>query len=472
MTRVRFAPSPTGHLHVGGVRTALFNYVYAKKTGGKLILRIEDTDTVRSTRESEQLLLEDLEVMNLKADEGPLQGGPHKPYRQSERQEIFDKYVRQLLAEGRAYRCFCSPKMIEEKRELAIKSGQPPIYDGTCTKLSVEEVSRRIAAGEKAGVRFKAPHETIHFTDLVRGDMEFRAGTVGDFMITRSPERGGEEIGIPVYNFSCVVDDHLMELTHIIRGEDHLSNTARQIFLFQAFGWKVPEFAHLPMVVGMDRQKLSKRNGDAAAHDYLTKGYLPEALLNFLALLGWAPPTGTTFQSGHPEVFTIDEMIRVFDVSGLHRNPAAFDPEKLAWMNGFYIRSLSPSDLRKRAEPFLRGDSRWLERGEAWLEELLTLVRSEAVVLSDLPALAKFAIEQPAPEVPISSDAKPVLAAFVKMLPALDLKALGAQTGAKGKALYEPLRLAVLGKTHGPELMPILKLLGPAELQKRCEKYL
>jgi nondiscriminating glutamyl-tRNA synthetase len=488
-TRVRYAPSPTGYLHVGGARTLLFNWLYAQKTGGKLILRIEDTDQARSTRESEKMILEDIEALGLKYDEGPT--------RQSERHAIYAEHAVKLLEKNQAYYCFCSDDLLTKKREAAMKLGRPPHYDGTCSKLPADEVKARLAKGERAGLRFRAYHKNYKLKDEVRGDIEFKEGTVGDFFITRSPteaERNSgtanAQVGMPVYNFCCVIDDHLMGMTHIIRGEDHLSNTARQLMIYDAFGWETPIFAHTAMVLGSDRQKLSKRSGDVSVHEYLEKGFLPEVLLNFLVLLGWWPEKGFQPKAGHPEILSLDELKQIFNLSGLQKAPAVFDVTKLSWMNSFYLKHLPLSDIAERARPFFEkaGHAAALKaHSKDWYEGLVDTVRGEVALLSDLPpATAIFfettpTIEDEAMTVLKNPKSKPVVETLVKELGALP-SALSAQdvdvlqkkvaqlTGMKGKELFMPIRAAITGRTHGSELKRILPLLGREAVEKRITK--
>ncbi len=500
--RVRFAPSPTGYLHVGGVRTLLFNWLYAQhatRKGGKgeLILRIEDTDQARSTRESEVMVLDNIRQVGLKYVEGPDVGGPHAPYRQSERMAIFGEHARKLVEMGKAYPCFCSDDLITQKREAALKLGRTPHYDGTCARLTPEQVKAKVAAGEKAGLRFRVPPGTIVFEDLVRGRVEFKEGTVGDFFITRTPKPGESEtasgIGMPVYNFSCVIDDHLMGMTHIIRAEEHLANTPKQIMLFQAFGWEVPQFAHVSLVLGTDRQKLSKRNGDVAINDYLDKGYLPEALLNFLVLLGWWPNSDFKPKSGHPEILSMDEVIEIFDPSGFQKSPGVFDVQKLKWMNGFYIKAMSPAELAKRARPYF--ETYWKEHPgfkpaaltDQWLEDVIAVVKGEVDLLSEIPAAAGvFFEDEPKLEDEATKALKEptspaVIDALTKELSALPeqitgdqvlqvQKNVGVTTGTKGKNLFMPVRAVTTGKGHGPELKLILPLLGKSRTLARIEK--
>lgn len=525
-TRVRFAPSPTGYLHVGGARTLLFNWIYAKKTGGALILRIEDTDQARSTRESERMIVSDIERLGLDYQEGPIPGGKYEPYRQSERLGVYAGFAKKLLEENKVYFCFCSDTLLTQKREAAFKLGRVPHYDGTCAQLSPEEVQGKLSNGEKAGLRFRAPYRSFVLQDHVRGRVEFKEGMVGDFLITRTPAKHEHEIaegiGFPVYNFCCVIDDHLMALTHVIRAEEHLSNTVRQLMIYDALGWAPPEFVHISLVLGTDRQKLSKRSGDVSVFEYLDKGYLPEALLNFLLLLGWAPSVALKPVSGHPEIFTQEEMIAAFNFEGLHKAAAVFDVQKLNWMNSFYIRHLPLPEIVRRARPFFQvadssGDAQWgvasantestgadsakgndaagglkrhgagskfVGRSDEWFASVIEVLRGEVQLLSDLPraaelfldstpaleAEAKGFLENPASRpvvdalvAELSSSAQDLLAPEVEAL----MKKIAASTGVKGKLLFMPVRAVITGKTHGPELKQILPLLGRESVLRR-----
>ena len=487
--RVRFAPSPTGYLHVGGARTLLFNWLYTKKKHGTLVLRIEDTDQARSTPEFERMLMSDIARLAFDYQEGPDKGGPFPPYRQSERLEIYADYARKLLNEGRAFYCFCTEELLTQKRETAMKLGKDPHYDGTCRRIAPDEARARVAKGEKAGLRFHAFEKNYVLEDHVRGRVEFKVGMVGDFFITRSPQPGEPEIlagiGFPVYNFCCVIDDHLMAMTHVIRGEDHLSNTARQLMIYDAFGWKTPEFAHIAMVLGSDRQKLSKRNGDTSVFDYLDKGYLPDALLNFLVLLGWGISGDYKPKSGHPEILSRDEMIQLFDLKGLQKAPAVFDMQKLQWMNSFYMRTSPLDEIVARAKPYFK-DTKLPNASEEWFKTLIQTIRIDAILLGDLPGAAERLL-QSTPT--LDSDAKTALTdplakqvvdsliqeltAANEALSANDVEAIqkkvGGVTGAKGKALFMTMRAVITGKAHGPDLKLVLPLLGRATTVKRIQ---
>lgn len=474
--RVRFAPSPTGYLHVGGARTHLFNWLHAKHAGGKLILRVEDTDQVRSTRESERRVIEDITSLNLLPDEGPDQGGPYAPYRQSERQPLFQHLAMQLLNEGKAYRCFCTDAEIETKALAAKAAGKPPHYDGTCTNIPAAESERRAAAGESFSIRMKAPQKDYICQDELRGDVHFKQGMVGDFVVLRSNN-------MPVYNFSVVVDDHFMGISHVIRGEDHLSNTIRQIMIYEAFGWQLPKFAHISMILGTDKRKLSKREGASSVHDYLSNGYLPEALINFLALLGWSPSDGK-------EVRPLAEIVEMFELNKLNKSPAVFDDDKLAWMNGEYIKAMDVKELARRIRPFVEKAGYNPDvNGEEWFLSVLGTVRGGLRLLSEIgPHLEiyygdRFGFEDDAKAMLSSPEAKKVVQAFreevekaggVKSEEALAAiqNVVKEKSGQKGKNLFMPMRASVTGKLHGPELKLVLPLLGAQETLRRIDASL
>jgi glutamyl-tRNA synthetase len=339
--RLRFAPSPTGYIHVGNVRTALFNFLHSKKHNGKFILRIEDTDIERSTKEYEESLLKSIKWLGLSWDEGPDVDGEFGPYRQSERTDIYKKYALKLMEEGKAYYCFCTPEELEVEREKARKAGQPYKYSGKCRNIPPEEGEKRVKNGEKAVIRFKMPQEKdFKYKDLIRGEISFDLNLFGDFVIIRSN-------GLPSYNYAVVIDDHFMKITDIIRGEDHISNTPKQIKLYEAFGWTPPNFGHLSMVLGPDGSPLSKRHGATSLIQFDEMGYLPEALLNYLAMLGWAPPE-------EREILTLKELIELFDITKVSKSGAIFDYNKLNWVNRKHIQALSEEELIIRGERFLK----------------------------------------------------------------------------------------------------------------------
>src|SRR5579859_4128428 len=342
--RVRFAPSPTGMLHVGNARTALYNWLFAKHNGGTAILRIEDTDVERSEARYESFLIDDLHWLGLTWEEGPgtsatPMGGAHGPYRQSERLPIYAEHTERLLAAGKAYRCFCSPEQLEAERAAAAAAHQPQVYGGRCRGLSIGEAQTRAASGEPYAVRLRIPDHPIRFRDLVRGEVEFPQEAVSDPVLVRSN-------GMPVYNYVVAVDDALMEITHVIRGDDHVSNTPKQVAIYEAFGWAVPEFAHLSTILGSDRERLSKRHGATSIASFREMGYLPEALVNYLALLGWAP------SGGDREVFSRSELLKEFDLKRVTPSPAVFDMEKLYWLNRHYIKASRVDQIADLAAPF------------------------------------------------------------------------------------------------------------------------
>ncbi len=328
--RVRFAPSPTGHLHVGGARTALFNWLYARKTGGVFVLRIEDTDAERSTRESYEAILDAMTWLGLDWDEGPERGGPFEPYVQSARRVIYQAEIERLLEAGHAYRCFCTPEELETLRREALEAGRAPRYDGRCRRLPDDEVAARVARGMAHVIRYRMPPGRTVFRDVVRGEFRFENDDLDDFVVRKSD-------GNPTYNFACVVDDARMEITHVIRGDDHLSNTPRQVQLYHALGYRVPRFVHLPMILGPDRARLSKRHGATSVQEFRRMGFLPDAMVNYLALLGWS-------LDGRTEFFTRRSLVEKFSLKRVSKNPAAFDMDKLRHINAEHFRRLDATE--------------------------------------------------------------------------------------------------------------------------------
>ena len=347
--RVRFAPSPTGPFHIGGARSALFNWLLARKLGGKMVLRIEDTDRKRSTPESEENIKNSLRWLGMDWDEGVDVGGPYGPYRQMERLDIYKKYTDQLLAEGKAYYCYCTPEELEEERQGLLKEGKMPRYMGKCRELTPEQIAKYEAEGRKPSVRLRVPpNEKIVVHDLIRGDVEFDSNGIGDFVIVKSD-------GIPTYNYAVVIDDSLMHVTHVIRAEEHLSNTPRQLLVYDALGFEKPVFGHVSLILGTDHTKMSKRHGATSLDAYRQKGYIPAGLNNFLALLGWAPP-------GEKEIFTMEEAIQEFSLDRVAKNPAVFDFKKLDWINGQHIRKMSAEAFWELAKCLPKRSGNWLCR--------------------------------------------------------------------------------------------------------------
>jgi glutamyl-tRNA synthetase/nondiscriminating glutamyl-tRNA synthetase len=454
--RVRFAPSPTGHLHVGNARTALCNWLLARGRGGVFVLRIEDTDAERSTGESEQAILEDLRWLGLDWDEGPDVSGPHAPYRQSQRLELYRDAARRLLDSGRAYHCFCTPETLEAERQAALLAGQPPKYSGRCRALSPDAAADRVAAGEPAAIRFAVPADRdVAFTDLVRGRVAFSHEVLGDFVIVRSDGR-------PAYNFAVVVDDARMAITDVVRGEDHISNTPRQLLIYDALGVSPPRFAHLSLVLGPDHAPLSKRHGATSVAEFRERGTLPEALVNYLALLGWSP-------GGDEELVDAAEMARRFDLSAVSHSAAVFDTAKLAWINRHYMKAAPGARIARDAlKYFVRAGyvTHATEASLAYLEELLPMGIGSVDWLDELPSRVAFVFEWDVARAAALAGAEPdggrVVAAFageVEGSGPLDREifraAVGrvrAATGLKGRALLHPIRAALTAAESGPEL--------------------
>jgi nondiscriminating glutamyl-tRNA synthetase len=470
--RLRFAPSPTGQLHVGNARTALFNWLMARGAGGTFVLRIEDTDFARSTKEAEGSAVDDLRWLGLTWDEGPDAGGTHGPYRQSERLHIYRAHAVELMSRGLAYHCFCSEEQLEMDRYQALRNMQPPKYVGRCRNITPDEARKRIEAGEPAVIRFRVPDgdREVTFDDLVRGRVSFMTDVIGDFVLVRSG-------GVPAYNFAVVVDDALMEISHVIRGEDHISNTPRQLLLYEAFGWTPPRFGHVSMVLGPDHSKLSKRHGATSVGEFRERGCLPEALANYLALLGWSP-------GENQELLPLDELARRFHIEDVGKSAGVFDPEKLAWVNRHYLKLASPERLMMLTLPFLERQG-WIVRGESdrdsgfgirdsktaeFLSRAVAIAAQSVDHLDQVPARLRFLFDYTAaaaladPAVRSEAiEARRVIAALAeetaKSGPLVDrepFRAMAArireQTGAKGKALFHPIRLALTGEAEGLEL--------------------
>src|SRR5712691_6755546 len=374
--RVRFAPSPTGQLHVGNARTALFNWLLARGSSGTLILRIEDTDAERSTRESEGEIVRDLRWLGLDWDEGPDIGGPRGPYRQSERLHLYQSYAKELLGADAAYYCFCSTAQLGAEREEAVAAGRTARYAGTCRRLSRDQAAARIAAGERPAIRFRVPEaRDVVFTDIVRGDVRFHTDVIGDPVIVRAD-------GHPAYNFAVVVDDALMEVTHVIRGEDHISNTPRQVLLNEALGFTPPIFAHLSLVMGPDHSPLSKRHGATSVAEFRSKGYLPEALVNYLALIGWSP-------GGGDELLPVDELARRFSLEAVGHSAGVFDEEKLAWVNRHYLKIADPARIAELSVPFFNAEGIRMApdaRGLEFLATAMSMATASVDRLNQIPA--------------------------------------------------------------------------------------
>ncbi len=466
--RVRFAPSPTGYVHVGNARTALFNWLYARHHGGAFVLRIEDTDVERSEERFEAQLLEDLKWFGLDWDEGPDKGGPYAPYRQSEQKEQYARYAAQLVEQGSAYYCFCSAEQLETERAEALKAGRQPKYSGRCRKLAPEEAARRLAAGEPAAMRLKIVEGAFTWKDLVHGPTSFAGDVIGDPILVRSD-------GHPAYNYAVVIDDHLMQISHVIRGDDHISNTPRQLALYNALGWEPPEFAHLSTILGADRSRLSKRHGATSLQNFREMGILPEALRNYLALLGWSPGDGVT------EVMNDEELVARFSLDHITKAAGVFDQEKLNWMNRHYMKESPPRRLAELSIPFLVGAGYVAEpvsdAALSWLERVLDTALKNLDQLSQLPVAVRLIFVYDATSIAqgeetrhVVEDAgsRAVLEAFIpKVLAAGELdyprfreiaKSVQKETGKKGKDLFHPIRVALTGAVSGPELEKLIPI--------------
>jgi len=481
--RVRFAPSPTGQLHVGNARTALFNWLLARGGGGTFVLRIEDTDVERSTRASEDSMVADMRWLGLDWQEGPGVGGPWGPYRQSERLSLYEAHARALLSAGRAYYCFCSKDQLDAQRRQALAEGRPATYSGTCRHLPAPEVARRTAAGERPALRFRVPeNREVTFTDAVRGEVRFHTDVIGDPVIVRAE-------GVPAYNFAVVVDDALMRITHVIRGEDHISNTPRQLLLYEALGFTPPTFAHLAMVLGPDHAPLSKRHGATSVAEFRAKGYLPEALVNYLALIGWSP--GKDEEGKDLEILPIDELARRFSLTAVGLSAGVFDEEKLAWVNRHYLKHGDARRLAGLSVPYFQRAGVEMTPTRAGMEFLAAVlpIASESVDrLEQVPGRLGFLFDY-SPAAALSDAAMyeemradgaravaQTLAEELAAAPRLDRERfravanqVKARTGRKGRALFHPIRVILMGRPEGPELdLAVPAIDRGAELPDDC----
>ena len=459
--RVRFAPSPTGALHVGNVRTAIFNWLLARGSGGTFVLRIEDTDVERSTRESEASMIDDLRWLGLDWDEGPDIGGANGPYRDSERLHLYQSYATELLNAGSAYYCFCSAETLDADRQAAVAAGRPALYPGTCRKIPADEAQARIAAGERPAIRFRVPEgQDVVFNDLVRGEVRFPGEVIGDPVIVRADSH-------PAYNFAVVVDDALMEISHVVRGEDHISNTPRQILMYEALGFTPPQFAHLALVLGPDHSPLSKRHGATSVAEFRAKGYLPEALVNYLALIGWSP-------GNDEELLPVDELARRFSLDRVGHSAGVFDEEKLAWVNRHYLKMSDPGRIANLSVPFFNEAGIAMSpdaHGIEFLASAMVMATASVDRLNQVPGRlsllfdydAKAALDAPGIRDEMSTaGARAVAKALAEELasaPRLDREKfravanrVKAKTGQKAKALFHPIRIVLTGRAEGPEL--------------------
>ena len=467
--RVRFAPSPTGYLHVGNARTAILNWLFARHCGGSFILRVEDTDMDRSTTEYYKELLDDLKWLGLDWDEGPDVGGDFGPYKQSDRLQIYQDYANKLLAQGNAFKCYCTAEEIKEKSELAISKGESVNYDGTCYQLSQEQIRQFESQGRKPVIRFRVPSEEISFSDIVRGTITFDGDNISDFVILRA-------VGIATYNFAAAVDDTLMSISHIVRGEDHLSNTPKQILIHNALGHTSPNFVHIPMILGSDRSKLSKRHGDNQVRQYREKGYFPEALVNFLSLLSWSSPTGD-------ELLSMKRLVEEFTLERLSKSAAIFDLEKFNWMNGWYLRNIEFDKITNMAIPFLEKEGYDIS-DETFTKKCIVAVITRADYLQELATRCSIFFQD---EVMFENDtlmksesSKKIFAEFLNETKNITdwrgetfkqiMKTIQQKTGVKGKDLWMPFRMALTGLEHGLELPNVVELLGLEKSKQFIQK--
>lgn len=479
--RVRYAPSPTGHLHIGNARTALFNYLFARNQKGQFIIRIEDTDQKRNIAGGEESQLKYLKWLGMDWDESVDVGGEYGPYRQSERLYIYKKYYEDLLEKGLAYKCYCTEGELEKEREEQIARGEAPRYSGKCRHLTKEDQARLEAEGRKPSIRFRVPEGKVYrFNDIVKGEVSFASEDIGDFVIVKKD-------GMPLYNFAVAIDDHLMKISHVLRGDDHISNTPKQLMIYEAFGWEPPTFGHMTLIVNENHKKLSKRDESIIQfiEQYEALGYLPEALFNFIALLGWSPV-------GEEEIFSKEELIEVFDPARLSKSPAVFDRQKLIWMNNQYMKKLPVEKVVELALPHLVSAGRVPENPSTeqleMVNKLVALYQeqmsygAEIVSLSELFFKEEISYDETGKAILSEEQVPEVLRAFLQELEHLEpfeaveikaaIKRVQKATGQKGKKLFMPIRVAVTGQEHGPELPNTIELLGKETVKKRIQNIL
>jgi len=478
--RVRFAPSPTGYPHVGNIRTALFNWLFARHYGGSFIVRIEDTDVTRKVKGAVKDILNSLRWLGLDWDEGPEVGGKYGPYFQSQRLELYHEAAQRLIAQGDAYYCYCSPQRLEEMRAEQVRRKQPPGYDRRCRDLSPDERRKKEAEGITPVVRFKTPLEgQTRFDDLIRGDVVFEHSTIDDFVLLKSDD-------YPTYHLANIVDDHLMEISHVLRAEEWLSSTPRHLLMYRALGFEPPQFAHLPMILGADRAKLSKRHGAVSITEYYEQGYLPEAMVNFLALLGWSLDDRT-------EVLSRQELIDNFSLERVSKTAAVFNRDKLNWMNGVYIRGLTADEFFEAVEPYLMTDKlagETLISSEEYVRNILPLVQERARTLAEVTELTQFFFVDELDydtNLLVGKDMSPqsaiqALEASQQRLGQLEvfaaeslegvLRPLAVELGLKTGQLFGTLRVATTGRTAAPPLFQTMAVLGKERCLKRIETAL
>ena len=474
--RVRIAPSPSGNLHIGTARTALFNYLFAKKEGGKFVLRIEDTDAERTKQEYIDNIFDSLKALGLNWDEGPDVGGPYGPYTQSERFDIYPKYAQILLDKGYAYECWCTNEELEQEKEEAVKNHKPYVYSRKCLNITPEQKEQYIKEGRKPSIRFKVEHKELIFNDMVKGELKFDTSLIGDFVIMKSN-------GTPTYNFAVVIDDMLMKISHIIRGEDHISNTPKQILIYEALGAKVPEFGHLGMILAPDRSKLSKRHGATAVSDFVKEGYLTDALINFVALLGWSP------SDGH-EIKTVDEIAQDFRINEISSSNSIFEYDKLNWMNGQYIKKMDIKKLTDMIIPFL-SDYDLSELSREKLEKMVEITREPLTTLKEIKDDVPYFFGESVPldevkELLTTELSINVLNRFNELAQKWNFEdeeeihndLADLRTEFKEKFGYKPketmwaIRAAVTGRTRGADMAGILVIIGKDKTLKRTNEAL
>lgn len=475
--RVRIAPSPSGNLHIGTARTALFNYLFAKKHGGKYILRIEDTDQERSTKEYVKNIFDSLKALGLSWDEGPDVGGPYGPYSQSERFDIYPKYAQILVEKGYAYECFCTPEELETEKAISQEKKIAHIYSGKCKHLSEAEKEELRKQGRKPAIRFAIEEKELTFDDMVKGELKFDTSLIGDFVIMKSN-------GTPTYNFAVVVDDMLMKISHVIRGEDHISNTPKQILLYEALDAKIPEFGHLGMILAPDRSKLSKRHGATGVSEFVEKGYLIDALVNFVALLGWSPSDGV-------EIKTVDEIAQDFRIHEVSSSNSIFEYDKLNWMNAQYIKKLSTEELKERLMPFLTKYD-LSELSEEKLLRMIEITREPLVILSDITDAVpyffgdKCDIEPDVQQDVLNTETSQTVLKEVQELAqnwnfddeeALhhtleELRNSFKEKGIKPKETMWAIRAAVTGRVKGADICAVLSILGKEKVLNRIKSVI
>ncbi|WP_379147922.1 glutamate--tRNA ligase [Paenibacillus sp. sgz500992] len=479
--RVRYAPSPTGHLHIGNARTALFNYLFARNLGGKFIIRIEDTDVKRNVAGGEESQLKYLKWLGVDWDESVDVGGEYGPYRQTERLDLYRIYWQDLLDRGLAYRCYCTEEELEAEREEQTARGETPRYSGKHRDLTEEQRLAFEAEGRIASIRFRVPEDrTYTFEDIVKGSISFTTKEMGDFVIVKKD-------GIPTYNFAVAIDDHLMEISHVLRGEDHISNTPRQLMIYESLGWEPPLFGHMTLIVGDDHKKLSKRNESIIQfiEQYDQLGYLPEALFNFISLLGWSP-------EGEEEIFNKEELILIFTAERLSKSPAVFDTNKLAHLNNHYIKHADPKRIAALAIPHLQKAGRLPaqlnDEQQTWAETLVALYQEQLTAASDIVGLSEMffrshvELETEAAQILAESQVSEVLSAFLAKVEGAEdftasnmavlIKEVQKETGHKGKALFMPIRVALTGQTHGRDLNVTIALLGRNRVIERLKSQI